>query len=316
MRKRHFILGLLSAVAALAVGSSPANSREPASPVTVPAHMVVTVEAKHGTEVPVVRREEVMVYQGHDRNRAEVTGWLPLQGDHAGLEMFVLLDDASNVDIGPQLEDLRRFIASQPTTTSIGVGYMRDGAVDIAQNLTTEYAQAAKAVRLPLGNIGALASPYLSIVDLIKRWPESHVRREILLLSDGIDRFGGVGPGNPYVDSAIERAQRAGVIIYSIYASGAGHYGHSFWRINWGQNYLSELADRTGGEAYFLGFDTPVSFTPYLDDVKRRLTHQYLLEFLAKPEKKAGLQSVKLRAEQPNAELVAADRVYVPAETE
>ena len=92
-----------------------------------------------------------------------------------------------------------------------------------------------------------------------------------------------------------------------------GHYGHSFWRINWGQNYLSQIADETGGEAYFLGLETPVSFSPYLDDLSHRLTHQYLLAFLAKPEKKAGLQRVKLRTEVPNAELVSADKVYVPA---
>jgi hypothetical protein len=39
---------------------------------------------------------------------------------------------------------------------------------------------------------------------------------QFLMISDGIDRFGGGGPSNPYVDSAIEEAQRAGVIIYSI----------------------------------------------------------------------------------------------------
>jgi hypothetical protein len=85
--------------------------------------------------------------------------------------------------------------------------------------------------------------------------------------------------------------------------------------MNWGQNYLSEIADETGGEAYFLAFDTPISFTPYLEDLMRRLTHQYLLEFAATPGKKSGLQSVKLRAEEANAELVAASKVWVPAES-
>jgi hypothetical protein len=45
------------------------------------------------------------------------------------------------------------------------------------------------------------------------------------------------------------------------------------------------------------------------------MTRQYLLTFLAKPERKAGFQSFKLRTEVPNAELVTADRVYVPAGT-
>jgi hypothetical protein len=274
--------------------------------------MLVTVEARHGAQVPEIKPQDVTVRQG--KERVQVTDWIPMQGERAGLELFVLLDDALRpVSLGPQLEDLRRFIISQAETTAIGVGYMRDGTVDIVQNLTTEHTQAAKALRLPLGTVGAMASPYLSISDLMKRWPETKSRREILVISDGIDRFGGVGPANPYVDAAIEQSQRAGIIVHAIYATGVGHYGHTSWRFFWGQNYLSKMASETGGEAYFLGYENPVSFAPYLEDLTRRLTHQYLLTFLARPEKKARLQSVKLWTEVPNAELVAADRVYVPA---
>jgi len=311
MRNRYFAFAVVFVLAALAFSSHTVESRVPAAS-TVPVHMVVTAEARHGTDVPVITREDVTVNQG--RERVQVTDWVPLEGEHAALQLFVLMDDASGATLGAQLEDLRRFILSQPPSTAIGVGYMRDGTVDILQNLSGDHALAAKALRLPLGTAGALASPYLSIGDLIKRWPESPVRREILMVSDGIDRFGGVGPANPYVDTAIEQAQRAGVIIYAIYATGIGHFGHTYWRFFWGQNYLSKVTTETGGEAYFLGYDTPVSFSPYLDDLTRRLTHQYLLTFLAKPGKKPGLQPVKIRTEVPNAELVAADMVYVPGE--
>jgi hypothetical protein len=54
-----------------------------------------------------------------------------------------------------------------------------------------------------------------------------------------------------------------------------------------------------------------VAFAPYLDDMTKRLTHQYLLTFLAKPPKKAGWQRVRLRTEVPNADLVSADKVWV-----
>ena len=310
MRKPSHMTGTLLAVAVLASGLWSAVAQEPSS-TGVPVHVVVTVEPRHGSNVPVINREDVMVYQGHDR--AKVTDWLPLQGEHAGLQLFILIDDAASTSLGSQLEDIRQFINGQPSATAIGVAYMRNGIADILQNLTNDHAQAAKALRLPLGDTGASGSPYFSLVDLIKRWPQGPVRREILMVSDGIDRFGGGGPSNPYVDSAIEDAQRAGVIIYSIYTPGVGHYGHSFWRMNWGQNYLSQISDETGGESYYLGFGAPVSFAPYLDDLNRRLTRQYLLTFLAKPERKAGFQTFKLRTEVPNAELVADDRVYVPA---
>jgi hypothetical protein len=45
----------------------------------------------------------------------------------------------------------------------------------------------------------------------------------------------------------------------------------------------------------------------------RKLGRQYLLTFIPKPEKKAGMQRVKLQTEVPNAELVSADKVFVPA---
>jgi hypothetical protein len=287
--------------------------------------MVATVGAYHGTEVPAVSREDVMVYQG--RQRDEVKDWIPLQGDRARLELFVLLDDASRADFATQLDDLRKFINEQPPTTAVGLGYMRNGVVDIAQRFTNDHAKVAGLARIPLGEAGASANPYLSIVDVIKRWPTDNlnhqsvmnkwpdipVRHEILVISDGIDRLGRTGLANPYVDQAIVEAQRAGVIIYTIYAHGVGLYGRSIWRINWGQNYLSQIAEETGGESFYLGSENAVSFAPYFDDINRRLSHQFLLAFFARAEKAAGLQRIRLKTEVPNAELIAAEKVYVPA---
>jgi hypothetical protein len=321
MKNHYFFRSeLLFGIAVLLAGAPPARPQATSPSGTVPVHMVVTVEARRGIEVPEVTRDDVMVYQ--DRNRDRVTEWTPLKGEHAGLELFVAIDEATSPSLGTRLDEIRQFINSQPASSSIGVAYMRNGTVDIVQKLTSDHAQVSKALRLPLGDAGLSASPYESIVDLIKRWPagpegsqgsEGNVRREILMISDGVDLLGGAGPQDPYVASAIERIQRAGVVIYAIYANTVGHYGHTFWRRSWGQNYLSQVADESGGEAYFMGLETPISFSPYLDAVARRLNHQYLLGFLARPGDKPGLQRVQLRTEVPNADLVAADKVWVPA---
>lgn len=108
-------------------------------------------------------------------------------------------------------------------------------------------------------------------------------------------------------------AQRDGIQIYTIYASDAGHWGHTFWKINIAQSDLSRLADETGGEAYFQGLETPIAFAPFLSQFSDRLKHQYKLTFLAKPQKKAGYQRIRLQSEASNAQLVAASRIYVPA---
>src|SRR6266478_2601917 len=114
-------------------------------------------------------------------------------------------------------------------------------------------------------------------------------------------------------DQSVSQAQRTGTQVSAIYASGFGHFGHSLWRINQGQNNLSRLADETGGEAYFQGFETPIAFAPFLDQFAVRLNHQYKLTFLASADKKPTRRHVRLETEVPNAELVIADKVYVPA---
>jgi hypothetical protein len=44
-----------------------------------------------------------------------------------------------------------------------------------------------------------------------------------------------------------------------------------------------------------------------------RLNHQYILEFVPTPQKKAGMRSVKLETELHNVDLIAASQVYIPA---
>ncbi|MGO9402077.1 MAG: hypothetical protein ACLPVW_01255 [Terriglobales bacterium] len=313
MSKHFLVVNTILALALLTLvtGSKAADEATPAN--GTPAHMLVTVEAVHGSNIPVINREDVLVYEGRDHDK--VTEWVPAQGDHAALELVVLLDDGSNASLGSQLEDLRQFITAQPASTKIGVAYMQNGTAKMEQNLTSDHALAAKALRLPMGISGVNGSPYFSLSDLIKHWPQTTARREVLMVSDGIDRYYGTGDMlNPYLAAAIDDAQRAGVVVFGIYAPGVGHYGHSYWRAYWGQLYLAQLADETGGEGYYIGFFGPaVTFNPYLDDLEHRLTRQYFLTFTAKPQKKSGWQRVKVTTEVPNAELVSADRVYVRA---
>ena len=114
-----------------------------------PVRLLVTVEAVHGSNVPTVGRDDVMVCEGHDRD--PITDLVPAQGDNAGLELFILLDDGSNASLGSQLEDLRQFIKSQPPSTKIGIAYMQNGTAKMQQNLTSDHALAAQSLRLPMG---------------------------------------------------------------------------------------------------------------------------------------------------------------------
>lgn len=278
------------------------------------AHLVVTVEPKHANSVPAINRDEVMVYEGHDRD--QVVDWVPAQGEHAALQLFVLIDDSLSTNVGSQLEDIRKFINAQPATTQVGVAYMQNGIAHVVQEMTGDHAAAAKSLRLPTGEAGANASPYFALSDLVKKWPSGAPRREVLVVTDGIDRYYGTGDlQDPYLDAAIDDAGKGGIQVSAIYYPGEGHFGHSYWQTYWGQIYLSQLTDRTGGEAYYIGMTgAPVAFQPFLEQLGRRLEHQYLLTFIPKPQKKSGWQTVRLTTEMQNVDLVSAGRVYVPAE--
>jgi hypothetical protein len=315
MNRFHLFIRFLTTTAlglAVWVGTTGVLAAQQTAPTKgIPIHLVVTAEPHHGSSVPAITRDDVMVYEGHDRDT--VTDWVPAQGDHAALELFVMIDDASTSRFGTQMDDIRKFINSQPPTTKIGIAYMQNGVAKIEQNLTSDHALAAKAIRLPMGIGGINASPYFSLDDLVNKWPAADARREVFMVTDGIDRYyGSFDLEDPYLAQAIDSADKAGIMVSAIYSPDTGHFGHSYWETYWGQIYLSEIAEKTGGEMYYFGFTgEPVAFAPYLDEFSQRLTHQYLLTFDAKVPQKAGWQQIRLRTEVGNVDLVAAKRVWV-----
>lgn len=303
--KSHIVSVILLCLSLAGSAWSQGGSAEAGVPVSV----VVSAQAKHGSGMPVIYPEDVRVF--HDGQRMKVTEWLPLQGEHAGLQLFLLIDDALDSSIGLQYRDLENFINAQPPTTEIALGYIQFGSVQVVQSMTKDHRALVKALRLPMGS-GTMSSPYNALTDLIQEWPESGNRRHIFMISSGVDALQ-PGPTNIYLDNVIEQAQRSGVQIYSIYASRIGYAADALSAVSWGQNNLLQLADETGGGTYLQGLQTPISFAPYLEQFAERLNHQYRLTFLAEQRKRGRLERIKLQTEVPHVELLVAERVYIPA---
>jgi hypothetical protein len=285
MRKATDVSRCLLVFGAVLLAALPAAAQEQtSSPNSVAVTTVVTVLGKKFTAPPVIGKEDVNVYEGD--NRKEVKEWIPTQGDKAGLELAIVIDDADNRDLGIQLDDIRNFIKSQPQTTGVAVFYANNGGVSVASQFNTDHEAVVKTLRMPMGNFGAYSSIYHSVMDLISRWPVTGARREILLIADGIDRFGG-DPVSPNIQSTIERAQKAGIIIHTLFANGVGRVGRMRFRISYGQSNLSQITEETGGQSFFQGFQTPISFAPYLTELDLVLKNQYLLTFATHPSKSA-----------------------------
>jgi hypothetical protein len=231
-------------------------------------------------------------------------------------QMLLLIDDSAGGSLDTEIPDIKRFINELPMGVDIGVGYMHNGFAQMTFGFTGDHAQAASTVRLPEGPGGADVSPYDSLTDAIKKWPVKAgiERREVVMISSGIEGLGGgVPPENPYVNAGIESAQKAGVVVFAIYNPSFGHAGHSLWQSSWGQNCLSQLTDETGGELYYIGVGSSVSFAPYFEDILKRQSEQYVVTFEAGAEKKSGLQPMKISSTVRSISVAAPDKVFVKA---
>jgi VWFA-related protein len=271
--------------------------------------LTVTAVGKKGSPPP-IKKEDVQVFEG--KERVQVADWR-----HDGpLYLAILIDDSIDTEAASQWNDLKAFINAQPENTLVAVAYARNGAAMVTQDFTNDHALAAKALRIPLGNLGAFSSPYLALQDWLKRWPSTSGdhRSSILLISSGIDYFrGGFDPVDPDLDSTIQRAQKENVNVWTIYYPGEGHVPRGFFRVFNAQANLSRLSEETGAESYYLSFDRPVSLRPYFDELLEHLNNQYLLSFgSARGGKKGKFERVRVVTEVQHVQFLTPSEVFLP----
>jgi VWFA-related protein len=312
---KNWVLGLVFVLAGAGASASLVEAEEAGPPAGDLIRVVVTVTGLHRAAPPALTREDVLVYQ--DRQRRPVVDWVPAQGEKAGLDLAILVDDSLDSELGLQFPDLAAFMRSLPPTTGVAVAYAAHGSANFLQDFTSDHELAAKAMRLPVGPTTGGGSIYQSVSELLKHWPKNEDRHEVLLISDGIDLFRGITESLPTLNTdlqqAIDDAHRHGVTVYTLFASGAGQFGSNFFLVNNGQGCLARLAYETGGVAFWQGSQTPLAFSPYLQQLTKLLGQQYLLTFRAKPGKQAGYERLRVTTEQPGVELAAPDHIYVPA---
>jgi hypothetical protein len=306
--KHHSTVGkfgvFLGALLFVAVGTTQAQTKAAAAGTAT--FTVTAVGKKEG--VPAISKDDVQFFTGKERK--QIADWK--KDDN--LFLAILIDDSIASSAGGQWSDLKEFIMAQPATTHVAVGYIRDNSTQITRDFTTDHELAAKALRIPIGTGAIGSSPYLGVMDLLKRWPQTGPRRSILLISSGIDSFRGrgFGPFSPDLDSVIQRAERQNTNIWSIYYPSAGHLGRGFYSVMLAQDNLGKLSEDTGAELFYLGPSTPVSLKPYFDEIAQHLANQYLLTFPASGGGKGKYQSVKVKTELPDVEFLHPAAVFLP----
>jgi hypothetical protein len=286
-----------------------AQDQTQAKSAKVPVTTVVTVLGPSFTAPPALGKTDVVVHTGNQRE--DVTGWMQAQGDRGALNLAILIDDGADVD--PQIPDIRAFIQEQPKTAKVGVFYASVGTTVAVAPFSVDHDAVAKQVRIALGPTGTSTSIYLSLIDVLNKLQPMRGRREVLLIGDGHDRLRGDLPESPDLDRAIDEALKSGIVVHTLYAR-VGHLGELSFRLTLAQGNLTQVAGETGGQAFFQGLDTPVSFTPFLNQLDMVLHNQYFLTFTTprSTKPKGEFRGFKVATEQRNVAITAAKRGFVP----
>lgn len=281
---------------------------------TVPGHITVTIGHHYGHEPPVLTPQDLSATTVQNDPLA-ITGLIPLRGDRAGLEMYILVDNCSSCEAGTKFQELSRFIASQAPSTSVGVAYISNGRVTVAVAPTPDHERAVNALSAPAGS--KPASPYAALKELIGTWAATSSRRAVVMITNGLNpAVAGDSPEDPSAEAAIQAAERAGVSVYAIYHPAADYAAGDYMKIYDGQVQMSHVAHDTGGEAYFMGPGPLPSIAPFLADISDHLSNQYLLEFMAPAADKAGaFEQVIVKAPHADIELMTPDKVWVSETT-
>jgi hypothetical protein len=272
-----------------------------------PTQVLVRVEKAPG----VIQKNDLQVkVNGHNTPVSRVT---PVVGRSVAPEIAIVLDDGSRGAFGNNLADLGRFVQALPPNVATAVGYMRNGDVYFAKPFTTDHREAAEAIRIPFGQPGISASPYLCLSELAKHWPtNTGAPRVVLMITNGIDPYNGsVSPMNqnsPYVETAIRDAQRNNVVVYSIFWSNRG-IASNFGGFS-GTNYLTDLAQGTGGELLSGGMTiNGPSVDVYLQRFQKALAETYLLQFDAPFSRKNKTAELKVNTSLSGAKVHAPKEV-------
>jgi hypothetical protein len=274
-----------------------------AVPAGDPAQIIVTVGHFFG-RTPLLAVNDLEVTQGLDP--VPVIQLTPFRGEQAGMELYILVDNCSSCDAGSQFQELRGFIRSLPATTAVGIASILDGHLQIAEKPTADREKALTALDSPRGS--APANPFLALTELISQWDSGSRRREVLMISNGIDPAAKERGPNAPADKAIESAQRAGVIVFTIYHPSADYITTDPGLLYWGQVQLAHVSLETGGESYLMGFGPTPRLSPFLLDLADHLANQYLLEFLAAPAEGGMLRDVHIRSVNPDLDLIVPDK--------
>lgn len=200
------------------------------------------------------------------------------------LNLAILIQDDLVSHVANELDITRDFIRSLPKGSSVMIGYIRSGSLQVRQPFTSDLGKAVSALRIPVSSTSASPfNPYVEALEALRLFNSRQKNPNVLLLiSDGLDVSRGFDPASVLhsidLERAIKEAKRRKVAIYSFFAPSVGLTGWSYQAASYGQSSLNRLSKETSGEAFFQGTTDFVTFNSHFERLVEALNQKYSQE--------------------------------------
>lgn len=231
-------------------------------------NVIFTVSDKRGRFIKDLKKEDFQVYD--DKRPAEAVRSFAAESN-LPLRVGLVIDASNSIrsqfkfEQESAIEFLNQIIRPKADRAFV---LSFDSTTEITQDFTNDTEKLSHGVRLirPGGGTAMYDAIYFACRDkLMNTGDTDNVRRAIILLSDGDDNQSRVTR-----EEAIEMAQRAGVIIYTISTSLTPDKGR-------GDKVLERIADTTGGRSFFPFKIQDVANA--FSDIQDELRSQYVLSY-------------------------------------
>jgi len=273
-------------------------------------NIFATVHNKQGEIVRNLAKDDFAIYED---GRQQTIRYFSRESD-LPLTIGLLVD--SSFSQGKVLEDERgaslRFLNQVLRENKDRAAIVQfDQAVVIRQGLTSSHKDLQDSLGLieTPSQVDAAEGSGTLLYDAIRQasiqiMRTVQARKAFIVLTDGND----VGSGVTLTD-AIEAAQRANTLVYSILFSDESYYGGRFSFGGGGKSVLQRLSRETGGSFFEVTSTEPLG--QIFDTIEQELRSQYSLGFVSdKPVTVSGFRKIRLVTKQKGLLVQATDRYY------
>jgi VWFA-related protein len=265
--------------------------------------VTVTIKEKTKDAASELRKDDFLVSE--DGHQQEVVSVQSASSETTPLNLAIVIQEGV-AQINNELPALKKFITGLPAGSQVMDVYLQGNFVKIAQPFTPDLNQAAANIHIVNSpSLDVSSSPYIDLMDVMKKFNKQTGRNEILLISNGYDAlYDEISTAyNPFLQRAIKFAQQENITIFTIYANGPLPCGTHL-----AQGNLYALSNETGGYAFFNdgGF---VSFDAPLTELNNMLNHQYIISYKSNADK--AFHKIEVKTDFSNIEIETA-KGYTP----